>query len=580
MVKKIIISITIFLVTAINAHAQNDFNFYSDVSPKSGTMDDTFILSVVIENASQAAKPYLLGGDDFEVQLLGPRQSTVITNGVVRTELAYNYQLIPKRDGVLESPSAEIEMGGKKYTANSFKVKVEKSGNNAGTQDKEQAGVILRQSIDANKVYVGQQVRHTLSLYAAVAIHDYSFSDEQLDGFWTQNIGDVEKSLTALDNQRYNLFRWNKAIYPLRAETINIPERKLNAKIQVKAKSRPFPLGYNDPFEDPFDSFFGRGQIEQRVFSTGPLKLEVIPLPEKPANFQNWGLSSILIGATDIEAQYDKNPVQSGESKTVTIQISSRGNLNAFTKLPLKESSDYRIYQDNSVEKNYEEAGELVMNKIIKLSIIPLKPGTFSLPPIRLGYFDPKSASYKEASTPPIQFEVSGADLRSKEAPLVRSQPQAEQTAPLVQAPQVPEEKYQEETTLQRLSSQISLSLSLFILAILLCAGILFALLLKYAHKRKSAQAEYKPIKTAQDVPAFARAISKVLSVKLSLLQENLFGDQLRLQIEQKIHDTEARFKLQALLDRLDDLQFGKDKPSDIDLNQLKKQALEILSTI
>jgi hypothetical protein len=572
MVKKLFF-ILVFLFFALPLEAQQDINFYSDVSPRAGNTDDTFILSVVIENASRSAAPYLMGGDDFEVQLLGPRQSTSIINGVVSTELAYNYQLTPKHEGLLESPAAEVEISGKKYTAPSIKIKVSKS---ATPRDNGTAGngIILKQSLDTNKIYLGEQAGYSLSLYAAVPIYDYGFSDEPLDGFWGQNAGDVEKSYSTIDDRRYNLYRWHKALFPLRTGQIQIPERTLTAQIQVKSKARNFPFGFNDPFDDPFDSFFGASQVEKREFKSNSLTVDVLPLPPKPAGFENWGMTNVLVGETSIDVSGDMSPAKTGESKTITVTIRSKGNLNAYNKLPLTDSPDYRIYQDNPIEKNTEDGGQLVMSKIIKLSIIPLKPGRFTLPSIRLGYFDPKSAVYKEAATEKIEFEASGADLRSKEEV---SKPVADSPADTAKPEPPKPVKYEEDSFLKRMSSQVSLSLALFAAAVLLFLAYFIALLIRYSKKSDAKKSGLRDIQAAENPAALSDAALTAIREKLQIPAEYSYGDQLRSVLNKKLPNQQLRYRLQSALDMLESVQYSGAKNSDFKLQDLKSEFIEIL---
>ena len=85
----------------------------------------------------------------------------------------------------------------------------------------------------------------------------------------------------------------------------------------------------NDPYSD-LDSIFGIGQIEKKDFKSNSVSVEVLPLPPKPDNFENWGLSNVLVGETSIQIQGALNPVKTGESKTFTLRIIKKRNKRFF----------------------------------------------------------------------------------------------------------------------------------------------------------------------------------------------------------------------------------------------------------
>ena len=74
MVKRIFF-IVLLLIGSISlvATAWAEGKLELEVSPLSGSIDDTFIFSVVASNGNTAGHPYLSGGEDFKLTLLGPR---------------------------------------------------------------------------------------------------------------------------------------------------------------------------------------------------------------------------------------------------------------------------------------------------------------------------------------------------------------------------------------------------------------------------------------------------------------------------------------------------------------------------
>ena len=88
----------IILLATSSALAQSILT--TDIAPQSGTLEDLFIFTVTIEGSQTGSAPLLSGGDDFELQLIGPQTRLSIINGVVNSKISYVYHLTPKRVGV------------------------------------------------------------------------------------------------------------------------------------------------------------------------------------------------------------------------------------------------------------------------------------------------------------------------------------------------------------------------------------------------------------------------------------------------------------------------------------------------
>lgn len=570
-------SLVIFILLSIST-AFAEPQLYLDVMPKTGAQDEEFILSVVIENSSQGAVPSLSGGSDFDIEYLGPRSSTTIINGTVTVEAAHNYRLFPKRSGVLETPGATVTIGGKRLEAAPLKIKITKSDNSPATSD-----IILRQEISRVKPYVGQQIIHTLSLYSAVPIYDYQFSDQQFDGFWSKSIGDIDKSAANLNNRRFNVFRWVKALFPLRSGQITIPQREIEVKVQSRRRTRGFPFGYRDPFSDPFDSFFGKAQLETKRFQAEKTNVDVRALPQPQEALKLWNTGNVLVGRTSLAVAYDESSIKTGENKTVTVRLTSLGNLNPITTLPLDDSPSYRIYQEGAEEDESFHDSELVMTKTIKFSIVPFKPGRLEISSLELSYFDPETETYEIAAAPPVSFMVSGADLSQSavapDAPAAKEQ--FEKLSTDHPAPPKNDSEaftpYRKETALERISSQVSLSLSLFVLAVAALIIFLIRLAIAPVKERRKRSAALAEIVSAQDISALYKAVFNFIS---SAIGSDYSGEPLRAVIKQRVSDSDQLFAVLTLLDRLEAAQFGGTQNQSFSFEDLKAEAIETMQSL
>ena len=559
--------------------AQSNLQFYVDVSPKAGSKDESYIFSVVIENARDAGDPQLTGGDDFNITFLGPKSSTLINNGVVSTQIAFNYRLQPKKEGLLETPGAEVEIDGQKHSATPLKVKVLPSSSTADSQADQ--GVFIKQTFDRQEAYLGEQVVYYLSLYVNTTIFEPTLSDTPFTGFWSESLGEPEKSRANYNNQNYNVVRWSNALYAVSTGNLTIEPRVLNAKIRSKRTRRGFPFGDIDPFD--IDSpFFGSQQFQETKLTSNPLEIKIKPLPPAPNNFPTWNNSQIIVGSTTLEATLSgESIIKTGESKTLTLEVESRGNIGQLESLPLKATSDYKIYQEASQEKKTLVGGMLVLKKIFKVSIVPTKPGKIELGELRLGYFDPLTESYQIAKSEAIAFQVEGEDLRTDQPETssdTKSLSLQSQTAP--QAPpdsqEVPTFNYQEENWLQKLSNSISLSLSLMILstvALICFAGLLIFRIRKDAVPREN---KIQSLYSSKDLASLNERFRSILSNYCTGGSRLLFGEELRAALNRKIADKDLSFAVQNILDEFDSMQYSGKTGIHTDFTVLKEKTISL----
>ena len=573
-VKAIIYSVLICFGLVSTASSQNNINFYSEVNPKSGTIKDSYLFSVVVENASRRVTPEIRGGEDFNVQLLGPSQSTTIINGEVSTELSLRYELKPKREGQLNTPSAEVEINGKIYKADAISVQV----SSAPVSDKEtdNDGVLLLQELSKQNAFVGEQVVETLTLLSQTSLYDPKFSDPLFDGFWSEDIGEPSKSNVIRNGQHYTAFKWNKALYPTKTGKIELQARRLEYKSAKKSRKTRF--GGMDPFDDPFDSFFGGMQYEENSVDSNSASIEVNKLPSPPADFKNWKVQNILVGETKLSLQYQADAIKTGDSKTLQLNIESLGNLQPFTELPLEGNEDYRVYKEAAEDRKIGFSDQLKMRKKISFSIVPLRPGKFHIAPITLGYFDPSTQTYKEASTQAIDFDVNGEDLRSKKS-VEKTEGQEIKQTPLATAPPVPAETielYKEESLWQKFTKKISASMLLLSVSILLLLIIVINFLISIRSKNLPLKENLKKIESASSVSELSQIFRQLLVFQLKIREGNSYGESLRAEIKRNISDSELVFKIQSILDDFDSKLYGINSTL-IDLDRLKKEVAAII---
>lgn len=572
----------VFFLTASVGIAEVSVN--SEISPKSGHVDDLFLFTVTIEGARNAPPPALTDDSDFEVSLLGPRTSISIVNGVMNSRISYVYHLTPRREGSLRTPKATVTVEGKAMAVIPLEVPVGAShlkNNPTGKQDGDL--LFLRQTVSPTSAYQGQQVVHTLSLYTRVDLSELAIEEPTNDGVWQETIADNQRSIRAVNRIDYTSVESIKALFPLRSGSISIPARKLKAKIpDQRAIDNSFSF---DPFSDHFfQQFLNRTELKPVSVTSNELTLDVKPLPPMTDEQRRSSPPVAIVGPTSIRVDYPLEAVNTGETKTISVEVTSEGNLNTLKTIPLNVPPRFKVYEERPEVKTDRRNGKLVTRKTFTYSLLSLSPGLTRIPGAKLTYFNTQTDSYETISTSDVAFPVRGQDLSASNAqpataPQVQDDQSSTATVPTMQPlPIAPPLDYAEPGIIERVSSYVSVQLALLVLATVCGVG---CIALVATHKKPARDSKevsataLNDVTSIKDLEAFVRHI---IASKLSRVSENSTMDELRSRVTAALPDKNLALSISSLLDDIEVFSYGR-HPADADgaVQTLKERLALIL---
>lgn len=576
--------VTALFVLLAPAVGMAEVSVKSEVSPKSGHVDDLFLFTVTIEGARNAPPPVLTDDSDFEVTLLGPRTSISIVNGVMNSRISYVYHLTPRREGALRTPKATLSVEGKAMMVTPIEVSVGASHlkNNPLHQD---GGDLLfvRQTVSPTAAYEGQQVVHTLSLYTRVDLSDLSIEEPTNDGVWQETIADNQRSIRNVNRIEYTAVDSLKALFPLRAGTITIPARKLKAKIPDQ---RDLDTSFTfDPFSDQFlQQFMNRTELKPVSVTSNELTIEVKPLPPMTEEHRKSAPPVAIVGPTSIRVDYPLEAINTGETKTISIEVTSEGNLNTLKTIPLNAPPRFKVYEERPEVKTERRSGKLVTRKTFKYSLLSLSPGLTRIPGAKLTYFNPQTDSYEVLSTSDVAFPVRGQDLSASNAQQVAAphtqdqQPSTASVPTLGPLPIAPPLDYEEPGWVERISSYVSVQLALLVLAAVCGIGCIVLVSTYKKPERATGEvstAALQEVTSIKDLEAFVR---HVIASKLSRVSENSTMDELRSRVTAALPDKNLALAISSLLDDIEVYSYGR-SPTDAEgaVQTLKERLALIL---
>ncbi|MBA3827650.1 MAG: protein BatD [Taibaiella sp.] len=278
--------------------------------------------------------------------------------------------------------------------------------------------IFIKVTVDKNKVYRGEQITTSYKLYSRTPMQVGISKLPTLNGFWTQDFdlprGNVKPTEEVINGKKYQVFVLKKsALFPQQAGTLELDpaEAQGSARILQQVHER-----YSDMVDDPvfgslmmndplFNNRFFSGMAYRDVpvhLKSTPVKIEVIPLPEKGKPIGYGG----AVGSFTLTDKIDKKEMTTDEAATLTLHINGSGNLKLIEVPKLALPNGLETFDPVVVDTITGRSTTISGSKIITYAITPHTPGDYDIPGIPFSYFDPGTGTYTSLTTKPIHLHV------------------------------------------------------------------------------------------------------------------------------------------------------------------------------
>jgi hypothetical protein len=413
--------LALFLFLPWVAAAETDFHQEADRNEVG--LEDSFQLTVVSENAPEGSEVQFPVSKDFEV--LSRFQSSQhlfqfggSRNGIRRVE-RYTLVMRPLKAGRFVIPPAKLRTpDGTLQTASvPITVKPGSLAGNAAPQarsarpdplagfgplpgfdddplddlfklpeeriPRNNSDLFLKAYIDRDKVYVGEQVTYSLYIFSRVDLATVdSVVLPKMDGFWSEDVETPERLAgepRTLDGVPYRAYLIKRrALFPSKAGMHEIP----TASAQITT------------------GFFFSGRRLLR--ESNRLQLEVKPPPPgAPAEFR-----PEQVGRWKLSVDAEPKDVELGQPFTVRVALEGNGNLKRQNLPALPAVSGLRVYDPTGSDNVTTRQGRVGGRRVQEYLVMPQRTGSFTLPPLRFAYLDPKEGRYHVSETSPMELTV------------------------------------------------------------------------------------------------------------------------------------------------------------------------------
>ena len=339
------------------------------------------------------------GITDFEIVSRGTRTSIQIVNGKTTKSLISNYTLLPRRKGRLQIPPLPVRAGDRTRMTRAITVQVSDQPQSASGRTE----VIVKANVSDKNPFQGQQLLYTLTVYHSESLTNVRLEKPSFEGFTVNSIEEQKTGSTVINGRPYRSIQLAYLLIPIDAGRKVIEPSVL--RCDIVRPPRGSPRSAFDSFFDN-DPLFGRSRREPRVLRTKELSVTVRSLPP----FTGSGDFSGLVGSFQIRSELDLAELKTGESTTLTLTITGKGNI-VDAVLPQMDLPDvFKIYRDNPEEDIRLGPDGFSGKKIFRIALVPVQPGRFTIEGINSSYFDVNAERYRDLRTTPLALNVLPSD--------------------------------------------------------------------------------------------------------------------------------------------------------------------------
>ncbi|GAA60594.1 protein BatD [Pseudoalteromonas sp. BSi20652] len=325
-----------------------------------------FMLSISVDDTVKGEQPdtsSLL--KDFVVGPTSLSSRTNIINGSINKQTTWSVKLMTRTEGDYTIPAFSVAG----LTSQPIKLKVAKRSVDADKNNE----IFLKTSLSSNSLFVQEAGVYTVKLYLSKELLDGSLSTPSMEDAQLTQLGKQTESYELVDGKRYLVITREYLIQPQKSGAYTIAGPAFQGRVQQNYR-----------------------QLEVSALGDDQ-QVEIKPIP---SDYKGAWLPSELVNL-DEEWQPNDNTVEVGTPITRTITLTALG----VTKEQLPEISmptidGIRSYPDKKENNNAVRDGRVVSQQTASYALLPQKPGTYTLPEIKLPWFNTKMNRISVATIP------------------------------------------------------------------------------------------------------------------------------------------------------------------------------------
>lgn len=320
---------------------------------------------------------------DFIVGRTSVSRSTQIMNFDAVKETRWQVLLAPKQQGQLTIPAFSIDG----VSSSPIPLKVVETG----SQPAQMNNLFIDAKVSTDEAYVGQLITYKVKLYLAVELQRGVLSAPVIEGAQIKQIGEDRDGSEIVDGRRYRVIERTYGIIPDLPGQVNIKGATFAGDVLVEAQRRGGMFGFN----------------ESRPMQAGAPSLTVQVNPA-PTSFQGqWLVADLVALKENFPEDIKKFTVGSPITRTITL-LASNADENSLPDIVQTLPNELKSYPEKPQRQTFVRDAQIVSQYSITSAIVPSKAGTFTLPEIKVPWWNPRLKRQETATLPARTIIVEG----------------------------------------------------------------------------------------------------------------------------------------------------------------------------
>jgi hypothetical protein len=320
---------------------------------------------------------------DFIVGRTSVSRSTQIMNFDAVKETRWQVLLAPKQKGQLTIPSFSIDG----VSSAEIPLKVVE----AGAQPEQAKNLFIDAKVSSDEAYVGQLITYKVKLYLAVELQRGVLNAPVIEGAQIKQIGEDKDGSEIIDGRRYRVIERTYGIIPDLPGQVNIKGATFSGDVLVESQRRGGMFGFN----------------ESRPMQAGAPSLSIQVNPA-PASFQGqWLVADLVVLKESFPEDVKEFTVGSPITRTITL-LASNADENSLPDIVQGLPPELKSYPEKPQRQSFVRDAQIVSQYSITSAIVPSKAGTFTLPEVKVPWWNPHLKRQEIATLPARTIEVKG----------------------------------------------------------------------------------------------------------------------------------------------------------------------------
>ena len=320
---------------------------------------------------------------DFIVGRTSVSRSTQIMNFDAVKETRWQVLLAPKQKGQLTIPSFSIDG----VSSAEIPLRVVE----AGAQPEQAKNLFIDAKVSTDEAYVGQLITYKVKLYLAVELQRGVLNAPVIEGAQIKQIGEDKDGSEIIEGRRYRVIERTYGIIPDLPGQVNIKGATFSGDVLVESQRRGGMFGFN----------------ESRPMQAGAPSLSIQVEPATTSFQGQWLVADLVALKESFPEDVKEFTVGSPITRTLTL-LASNADENSLPDIAQNLPPELKSYPEKPQRQSFVRDAQIVSQYSITSAIVPSKAGTFTLPEVKVPWWNPHLKRQEMATLPARTIQVKG----------------------------------------------------------------------------------------------------------------------------------------------------------------------------